>query len=177
MLFDLEGHGLSPTNPRSKLSIASFANDVEALSSQSGITNVTLVAHSMGCLLALKCAQENPTLVSKLVPLGPPPNPISGDGVEGSHARAALVRAEGMDAVVDAVRSASTSDKTKFSNLVALAAVRTSLLGHSAEGYAKACTALAEAPVIDVSSIQAKTTIITGAEDKVSPPQICEEYK
>jgi pimeloyl-ACP methyl ester carboxylesterase len=177
LLFDLEGHGLSPTTPLSKLSIASFANDVKALCSNSGITGVTLVAHSMGCLVALQCAQDNPDLVSQLILVGPPPNPLPDAGVQGSHARAALVRAEGMDAVVDAVSTAGTSEKTKSSNLVALSAVRTSLLGQSSEGYAKACTALAESPTLDLSSIQAKTVIITGAEDKVSPPQVCEGYK
>lgn len=177
VLFDLEGHGLSPTTPLSKLSIASFANDVKALCSQSGITGVTLVAHSMGCLIALKCAQDNPGLVSKLVLIGPPPNPLPEAGVQGSHARAALVRAEGMDAVVDAVSSAGTSDKTKSSNTLALSAVRISLLGQSSEGYAKACTALAESPALDLSIIEAKTLIITGAEDKVSSPQVCEVYR
>jgi len=177
LLFDLEGHGLSPTTPLSKLSIASFANNVKALCSKSGVTSVTLVAHSMGCLVALQCAQDNPDLVSKLILVGPPPNPLPDAGVQGSHTRAALVRAEGMDAVVDAVSTAGTSEKTKSSNLVALSAVRTSLLGQSSEGYAKACTALAESPALDLSSIKAKTVIVTGSEDKVSPPQVCEGYK
>ena len=177
LLFDLEGHGLSPTNPLSKLSIASFAEDVKNLCSQSGLTSVTLVAHSMGCLVAFKCAQENPSLVPKLILVGPPPNPLPDAAVQGSHSRAALVRDEGMNAVVDDVSSADTSNNTKSSNLVSLSAVRTSLLGQSSEGYAKACTALAEAPALDVSSVQAKTIIITGAEDKVSPPQVCEAYK
>jgi pimeloyl-ACP methyl ester carboxylesterase len=177
LLFDLEGHGLSPTNPLSKLSISSFAADVEALCSHSGFTSVTLVAHSMGCLVALKCAQANPGLVSKLILVGPPPNPLSEAGIQGSHARAALVRAEGMNAVVDAVSTAGTSEKTKLSNLVALSAVRVSLLGQPSEGYAKAVTALAEAPTLDLSSVKAKTLIITGAEDKVSPSQVCEGYR
>ena len=177
LLFDLEGHGLSPTVPSSKLSIESFASDVKSLCSESGITGVTLVAHSMGCLVALKCAEENPDLVSKLILVGPPPNPLPEAGVQGSQARAALVRAEGMDAVVDAVSTAGTSDRTKSSNLVALSAVRTSLLGQASEGYAKACTALAESPTLDLGSIKAKTVIITGAEDKVSSPQVCEGYK
>ena len=177
LLFDLEGHGLSPTTPLSKLSIDSFAEDVKTLCTQSGLTNVTLVAHSMGCLVALKCAQENPGLVSRLILVGPPPNPLLDAAVKGSHARAALVRDEGMDAVVDAVSSAGTSEKTKTSNLVALSAVRTSLLGQSSEGYAKACSALADAPALDISGIQAKTVIITGAEDKLSSPQVCEEYR
>jgi pimeloyl-ACP methyl ester carboxylesterase len=176
-LFDLEGHGLSPTSPTSKISIVSLATDVEALCSRSGLTNVTLVAHSLGCLVALKCAQDNPGLVSRLILVGPPPNPLSEAGIQGSHARAALVRAEGMDTVVDAVSIAGTSEKTKSSNLVALSAVRISLSGQSSEGYAKTCTALAEATILDLSSIKVKTLIITGAEDRVSTTQVCEGYR
>jgi pimeloyl-ACP methyl ester carboxylesterase len=179
LLFDLEGHGLSPTSPLSKLSIASFATDIRNLSSHFGITSgLTLVAHSMGCLVALKCAQDNPGLVSKLILVGPPPNPLPSAGSQGSHVRAALVRAEGMDAVVDAVATAGTSQKTKTSNPLALSAVRLSLLGQSAEGYAKACSALAEATdALDLESIKAETLIITGAEDKVSSVEVCERYK
>jgi pimeloyl-ACP methyl ester carboxylesterase len=179
VLFDLEGHGLSPTSPLSKLSIASFAADVKSLASHFGITSgLTLVAHSMGCLVALKCAQENPGLVSKLILVGPPPNPLPDAASKGSHARADLVRVEGMGAVVDAVSTAGTSQKTKTSNPLALSAVRLSLLGQSAEGYAKACSALAEATdSLDLESIKAETLILTGAEDKVSSVEVCEGYK
>jgi len=179
LMFDLEGHGLSPTSPLSKLSIASFATDVRKLSSQFGITSgLTLIAHSMGCLVALKCAQDNPDLVSKLILVGPPPSPLPSAASQGSHARAALVRSEGMGAVVDAVSTAGTSQKTKTSNPLALSAVRLSLLGQSAEGYAKACTALAETTdSLDLESMKAETLIVTGAEDKVSSVEVCEGYK
>jgi len=179
VLFDLEGHGLSPTSPLSKLSIASFAADVKDLASHFGVTSgLTLVAHSMGCLVALQAAQGNPGLVSKLILVGPPPNPLPEAASKGSHARAGLVRAEGMGAVVDAVCAGGTSQKTKDSNPVALTAVRLSLLGQSGEGYAKACSALAEATdAFDLESVKAETLIVTGAEDKVSSAEVCEGYK
>jgi pimeloyl-ACP methyl ester carboxylesterase len=179
VLFDLEGHGLSPTNPLSKLSIASFAADVKNLASHFGISSgLTLIAHSMGCLVALKAAQDNPALVSKLILVGPPPNPLPDAASKGSHARADLVRAQGMGAVVDAVCAGGTSQKTKDSNPVALSAVRLSLLGQSGEGYAKACSALAEATdAFDVEGIKAETLIVTGAEDEVSSVEVCEGYR
>jgi len=179
VLFDLEGHGLSPTSPLSKLSIASFAADVKNLASHFGISSgLTLIAHSMGCLVALKAAQDNPELVSKLILVGPPPNPLPDAASKGSHARADLVRAEGMGAIVDAVCAGGTSQKTKDSNPVALSAVRLSLLGQSGEGYAKACSALAEATdAFDVEGIKAETLIVTGAEDMVSSAEVCEGYR
>lgn len=82
-----------------------------------------------------------------------------------------------MSAIVDAVATAGTSEHTKKHNPVGLAAVRLSLLGQDPEGYAKGCTALAGATnALDVGKIEAETLIITGSDDGVSPPALCEKY-
>lgn len=179
-LFDFEGHGLTPTSPLSTLSIASFAKDLEGIFSHANISSgsgAILIAHSMGCLVATKFVLENPGLVRKLILLGPPPSPLPEAASQGSYARAKTARTKGMAAVYEAVASAGTSTRTKRENAVALAAVRISLLGQDPEGYAKACTALAGAiTTLDFSNVQAETLIITGDEDKVSPPQLCEGY-
>lgn len=179
ILFDLEGHGLSPTAPASQLSIASFAADLQAICSQNNITSgLTLVAHSLGCLVALKHAQDNPGVVSKLVLLGPPPNSLPKAVSEGLNVRATLVRSEGMSGIVDAMTSEETSFETQSSNFLALSAVRLSLLAQSVEGYAKACTALAETAVgADIGQVDAVTLIVTGADDSISSPQVCDDYK
>jgi len=179
ILFDLEGHGLSPTAPTSRLSIASFAADLQDICSQNDVTSgVTLVAHSLGCLVALKCAQDNPGLISKLVLLGPPPNPLAKAMSEELYARAALVRSEGVGAIVDAVTSQETSPATQSGKILALSAVRLSLLAQSDEGYAKACTALAETTVSsDIGQVDVETLIVTGADDKIGSPQVCGDYK
>jgi pimeloyl-ACP methyl ester carboxylesterase len=79
-----------------------------------------------------------------------------------------------MAAVVDAVVTTGTSAHTKESNPVAMAAVRMSLLGQDPEAYAKACSALAGATQkLDIENVSARTLIITGAEDRVSPPEAC----
>jgi pimeloyl-ACP methyl ester carboxylesterase len=52
-----------------------------------------------------------------------------------------------------------------------------SLLSQDPEGYAKGCTALAGASEpLPVAQIKARTLIVTGDEDKVSPPQLCDKY-
>ncbi|THZ82588.1 hypothetical protein D6C84_05679 [Aureobasidium pullulans] len=177
-LLDLEGHGLSPTSPLSKLSIQSFAADLRGVFEHAGISSgATLFAHSMGCLVAVKLVLDNPGLVSKLVLIGPPPSPLPAAASEGSYARAHTVRTQGMAAIVDAVVTAGTSDATKANNPLAMTAVRLSLLGQDPEGYAKACAALAGATdTLDFAQIKSQTLIITGSEDKVSPPQLCEKY-
>lgn len=178
-LLDLEGHGLSPTSAQSTLSITSFAQDFFQLSKVAGITEgVTVIAHSMGSLVALKLALQHPKLVSKLILMGPPPNPLPEAGVQGSYTRAAVVRKEGMLAVVDAITQAGTSAFVQQNNLLAVAAVRTSLLSQDAEGYAKACAALAgsASETLDVASLRISVSFVTGEEDKVSPPALCEKY-
>lgn len=177
-LFDLEGHGLSPTSPLSALSISSFAADTKGVFEHAGIlSGATIIAHSMGCLVALAFAIENLSLVKKLILLGPPPSPLPEAASQDSHARATAARTKGMAAIVDAVVTAGMSEHTKTKNPIAVAAVRLVLMGQDPEGYAKACTALAGATqALDVGEVKAETLIITGDEDKVSPPQLCEQY-
>lgn len=179
-LFDLEGHGLSPTHPLNALTIESFAADLAGVCHVAGASPsnpATIVAHSMGCLVAIRFALDNPQLVKKLVLVGPPPSPLPAAASDGSHARAALARSKGMSAVVDAVVGAGTSERTKKENPVAVAAVRLSLLGQDPESYAKACQALAGATkAMDMDGLEMPTLIITGDEDKVSPPALCEKY-
>jgi pimeloyl-ACP methyl ester carboxylesterase len=175
--LDLEGHGLSPTSPLSKLSIESFAADVKGVFDHARISGATLLAHSMGCLVAVRFVLDNPGLVSRLILVGPPPSPLPAAASANSHARAHLVRTQGMSAVVDAIVTAGTSSKTKSNNPLAGTAIRLSLLGQDPEGYAKACSALANATTnLDFAAIKPQTLIITGSEDKVSPPQLCKEY-
>ncbi|KAH7131226.1 hypothetical protein EDB81DRAFT_136628 [Dactylonectria macrodidyma] len=178
--FDLEGHGLSPTHPLNELSVESFASDIKSVFGAAQISPSnpgTLIAHSLGCLAAFKFTLDNPTLVKKLILLGPPPSPLPEAAVRDAYSQSALVRSKGMKAIVDAVAEAGTSLRSKNSNPVAVAAVRLSLLGQDPESYAKASWALARATQeLDIQSINAKTLIITGDEDKVSPPELCEKY-
>ncbi|KAL4937852.1 hypothetical protein BDV06DRAFT_232283 [Aspergillus oleicola] len=179
-LTDLEGHGLSPTSALSSLTISSLASDIKALYTQSGASKpATVIAHSMGCLIALKFTLDNPSLVNNLILLGPPPSPLPEAGSNGSFARAETVRSGGMSAVVDAVVNAGLSSRTKESNPLAVTATRLSLLSQDPEGYAKACMALARSrdESLPVENIKAKTLILSGDQDGVSPPALVEKYK
>lgn len=178
-LLDLEGHGLSPTSAQSELSIASFAEDVYQMAQANSVHKAaTVIAHSMGCLVALKLALQHPQLVSKLILMGPPPSPLPEQGSKGAYARAALVRKQGMLAVVDAIAGAGTSSHVQENKPLSVAAVRMSLLGQDAEGYAKACMALAGSAneTLDAKRLTCSLFILTGAEDKISPPGVCNKY-
>jgi len=177
ILFDLEGHGMSPTSATSKITIESYAEDIDgllkALDVQPG-NGITLVAHSMGCLVASLFASRHPDTVNRLILMGPPPCPLPSAGAEGSIKRAAAVRAEGMRNVALTVATAGTSDKTKKERPLAFTTVQMSLLSQDPEGYSKGCTALASAVKLNIGfeklGSSTKTLILTGAEDKVSSP-------
>ncbi|RAQ60934.1 fumarylacetoacetate hydrolase [Aspergillus flavus] len=178
-LLDLEGHGLSPTSALSTLSITSFADDFYNMSQVVGVNQgVTVIAHSMGSLVALKLALEHPSLVSKLILMGPPPNPLPEAGSQGSNARAALVRKEGMLSVVDAIVQAGTSAYVQQNKPLSICAVRSSLLSQDPEGYAKACAALAGSATdpLDIKSLRIPVSIVTGEEDKIGTPALCQKY-
>ncbi|KAF5656447.1 bifunctional 4-hydroxyphenylacetate degradation enzyme [Fusarium heterosporum] len=179
-LFDLEGHGLSPTHPLSKLSIESFASDIRSIFETAGInpsTPATLFAHSVGCLAALKFTLDNPELVDKLILTGPPPSPTPEAVSKSSYTRATLVRSKGMKAVVDEIVEEETSSRAKQTNPIALTAVKLSLLSQDPESYAKAVWALAGATQqLNLEKIKAETLVITGNEDTISPPSLCQQY-
>ncbi|KAH8723445.1 fumarylacetoacetate hydrolase-like protein [Phaeosphaeriaceae sp. PMI808] len=176
-LFDLEGHGLSPTTPLSKITIETLAEDLNGVFEHANISSgAVLIAHSIGCLAAMQFLLTHPGKVSKLVLFGPPQSPLSAVEKQGMLAMANTVRLHGMHAIVDAVASASTSKSTKELDQTVLTAVRMSLLSQNAEGYAKACTALAEATELNLSSIKVETWIIVGTEDNVSTTKVWERY-
>ncbi|KAL6237975.1 hypothetical protein BDW75DRAFT_228321 [Aspergillus navahoensis] len=85
---------------------------------------------------------------------------------------------KGMVAVADAVVNAGLWSKTKSSDPLAVTTTKLSSLSQDPEGYAKACMALARSAeeTLDVEKVAAKTLILTGTADAVSPPALCEKY-
>lgn len=164
---------MSPIGTNSEYSLQSYAEDLRLVLVHSGVTKVSLVAHSMGCLVAMSFATRWPEAVKKLVLLGPPPCPLPEPGRQQLRDRAAIVRKAGTVAIVDAIVAASTSQRTKETNPLALSLVRMSVLFTQPEGYAQACVAFAGTPEnLDLGAVQARTLVITGVEDKVSPPGV-----
>lgn len=174
ILYDLEGHGLTPTKASFPVTMASLVDDLAGIfaSPSFNIDSATLVSHSMGGLIALNFALAHPSLVKKLVLIGPGPSPLPAAASEATLKRAAAVRARGMQAsgVAETVANAATSATTKRSNPLALGAVRASLLSQDPEGYAKGCMALAATAgtELQIEKIKVPTLIVAGDEDKIS---------
>ncbi|KAM5386692.1 hypothetical protein ACJZ2D_000655 [Fusarium nematophilum] len=179
-LYDLEGHGRSPTSLLSKVSIESLAADLRGVFEHAQITRstkATIIAHSMGCLVAGQFARHNQNLINRIVLLGPPPSPLYPATARSFYNQARLARTKGMAAIVDAVAEVNLSEHTRKSNPLAVSATRLLLLGQDPEGFAKGCWALANAVErLRFSGLDHKTFIITGEEDKVSPEALCQKY-
>lgn len=180
ILYDLEGHGLSPTTSATKVTLESLVKDLENLFLTKQIRKATVVGWSLGGLIAMLFAQHNPSYVDKLVLLGPGPNPFPDPGVDVFTRRAAAVRAQGMDAsgVANVVVAAATSARTQKDRPVQTSAVRQSLLATHPEGYAKGCLALAwsKNTIIHVEQLKMPVLLVAGTDDKISPLALAETY-
>lgn len=122
--------------------------------------------------LAAKC----PNLVSNLVLLGPIKPPPDANRA-GPRDRAAKVREGGMAAVADTIISNAFSSRSLQERPEIVAFGRELLSRQDPEGYAQACMSLADSKDPDWDSITAKTVILSGNEDKVSAPQLCQTIK
>ena len=176
ILYDLEGHGHTPTSASSSVTMSTLVEDLYGIVTHAEIikpdTPVTLVAHSLGGLIALNFALDHPKLVHNLVLIGPGPSPLPEAASKATYARAAAVRAKGMLAsgVAEAVCQNALSAKTKAEKPLAVAIARGSLLSQEPEGYAKGCMALAgtAGQKLEIEKIRVPTMVIAGEEDKIS---------
>ncbi|WQF83009.1 Putative alpha/beta hydrolase-1, fumarylacetoacetase-like protein [Colletotrichum destructivum] len=178
-LYDFEGHGLTPTSPTQKLTISHLASELKSVfdrADTSPQSPATVVAHSVGCLIAIHFALEYPDLVKKLVLFGPPPSSLPNPTPDVWFSIAEQARSHGMSGIVDGIVSTQVSDYTKMNNPLAVAAVRLSLLGQDPEAYAKACSALALGDSADFSQLNIETLLVTGRYDPVSSPSVVEDY-
>jgi len=162
---DLPGSGRSPTSAR--LSLEDFADVVAKAVTALGVGRANFAGHSMGTIVCFHIALRNPKLVKSMALLGPLLAPADA-GRQGLRERAAAVRAQGMQPIADAIVQASTAATTRREQPVAIALIREMLMRQDAEGYARACEALADAPPPDVAPIKCPTLLLTGDEDPIA---------
>jgi 3-oxoadipate enol-lactonase len=162
--FDARGHGGSPA-PRGPYKVTELAADVIALADALGIESFAYCGVSLGGAIGLQLALEHPERVSSLVLCctsswfgGPDP----------WRQRAARVRAEGMDWLVEAsrLRWFRVGQPLPDGGAELLEGIRLLDL----EGYASCCDAIAVFDVRDqLGRINAPTRVIAGAEDVAAP--------
>jgi 3-oxoadipate enol-lactonase len=129
-----------------------------------GVERFSWVGASLGGAVGMRIALDAPDRIERLALVctsarfGPP---------EVWHERAALVRVEGLEAVVDAALARwftpSFADVRRY---------REMFLSTDAEAYARCCDALARWDVRDaVARIAAPALVVSGTDDVAAPPE------
>jgi len=162
---DLRGHGLTEVTA-GPYGIAGLAADVLAVLDALGIGQAHVGGLSIGGLVAQGVAHQAPGRVASLIlcstALALPP-------AQGWRDRAALVRAGGIAAVVDAVMARWVTPG--FMGDAAAVGLRQMLLRTAPEGYAGAAEAIAGADLsADTAGLQLPALVLVGDRDEATPP-------
>jgi 3-oxoadipate enol-lactonase len=164
--FDHPGHGSSPL-PERPWTVESFARDVLGLLDELGLERVSLCGVSLGGMVGMALALEAPERVDRLVLsctsayLGPP---------DAWFERANVVRAEGMEAVVDAVVGRWFTPDLARDDTATVTHFRALLAATPPEGYARGCEAVGVWDARDrIAAIAAPTLVVAGADDPATP--------
>jgi len=161
-VFELPGHGAAAV--AGAVTIDSLARDI--LDSVDG--PFSYVGLSIGGAIGMRVAALAPERVERLVLACT--STRFGEAAQW-HDRAATVRADGLEAIVDAIMgrwfTPGYGDVARW---------REMFLSVDREGYARCCEALAGWDGSgDLRRIEAPTLVIAGAEDPTSPPSAAEE--
>jgi 3-oxoadipate enol-lactonase/4-carboxymuconolactone decarboxylase len=161
---DLRGHGLTDCTP-GPYSVALLADDLAALLDALGAERVHLGGISIGGLIAQAFAAAYPVRVESLIladtAMAIPP-------AQSWTERAAVVRAEGLGAIADAVLARWVTPA--FAQAPAAAGLRAMLLRTPAEGYAAAAEAIAAADLhASTAGLQVPALILVGDQDQATP--------
>jgi 3-oxoadipate enol-lactonase len=166
--LDTRGHGRSPVPP-GPYSLADLGGDLLALLDRLEIERACLCGVSLGGSTAVWTAAHAPERVESLVAcftsayFGPADPWLE---------RAALVRAEGTEAIADAVLERWFTPAFGQRDPDLLARMRASLVATPAEGYASCCEAVGRLDLRDdLELIAAPTLVISGTDDPATPPE------
>jgi 3-oxoadipate enol-lactonase len=155
------------------LTVERFVETLLSVCTRLNVTRAHWIGHSLGTIVCQHVAATAPKLVRSIALFGPliaPPEAAR----TAIRARAAKARAEGtagMHEIALGLVNAAISADTRQRSPLSVAFVRESLMRQDADGYARTCDALAEAPAAAVERIEAPVLLVTGDEDGVAPPQ------
>jgi 3-oxoadipate enol-lactonase len=167
VLYDQRGHGRSPTPP-GPYSIEDLGADVIELLDRLELDRVSFCGASMGGMTGMWLAINAPQRIDRLAlcctSAHIPPR-------ERWIERAELVRAKGMDAIVDASLERWFTPALRNRRPERVAQLEATLRSLDPKGYAACCGALAEIDLRDrLAEIRAPTLVITGEDDLSTPP-------
>jgi 3-oxoadipate enol-lactonase len=164
--YDLRGHGKSAV-PQGPYSIAMLGADLLWLLDRIQLRRASLCGISIGAMACMWVAAHEPGRVQRLVICC---SSAAIGARERYRARAATVRASGMQAVAEEVLPRWFTPQFHHSHPEVVARMRSALIATPPEGYAGCCEALAEVDLRDeLPAISAPALVIAGQQDEATP--------
>jgi 3-oxoadipate enol-lactonase/4-carboxymuconolactone decarboxylase len=163
--IDTRGHGASDA-PAGDYSLDLLADDVLAVMDAAGIAKAVICGTSLGGMIAMALAPKAPERVQALVLActSPALDPSVWDQ------RLALIRAEGLGAIVDMVLGRFFSEDFRARHPEVVETVRASMVAQSPDGYCGCGAAIRDMALLErLPDITAPTLVLTGAKDMASP--------
>jgi len=166
LTYDHPGHGRS-SPPEQPATVEAFALDLLGLLDELDLDRVSFCGVSLGGMVGMALALQAPERVERLAlsctsaHLGPP---------GGWHERAHVVRAEGLEAIADAVVGRWFTTRASDDEPDLVARFRSMFVSTPPEGYARCCEAIARWDARDrIADIAAPVLVVAGADDPATP--------
>jgi 3-oxoadipate enol-lactonase len=163
--MDFCGAGRSPAWP--DISLAAHAEDALAVLDTLGIARATVVAHSMGTVVARLVAARRPEVVQGLALLAPTRTPVPPMVQQRQRDRASRLRTGGTAAIVDEVLGDAIGPATRTRHPVRAAFVRELVLRQDPEGFARNYEAAAAAGDPGALPAALPALLVGGADDQL----------
>lgn len=166
--YNARGHGGTPAPP-GPYTVGDLADDVLALLDRLGLERASYCGLSIGGITGMWLGVHAPERIDRLAicctAMQLPPSDMWID-------RAALVRRDGMEAVLDATIERWFTPGFRDRQAEVVSRIREIFLTTDPEGYAGCCEALAEFDMTgELGAVQASTLVIAGEEDPVGTPE------
>ncbi|WP_299015470.1 3-oxoadipate enol-lactonase [uncultured Caulobacter sp.] len=163
--MDTRGHGASDASA-GDYSLDLLADDVLAVMDAAGASKASICGTSLGGMIAMALATRAPERVEALILActSPAMDPSTWDQ------RLALIRAEGMGAIVEAVMGRFFSESFRATHPEVVETVRAGMLAQSVDGYAGCGAAIRDMALLNrLPGITAPTLVVTGVKDLATP--------
>ena len=171
LTYDHPGHGVSDL-PQERPTVESLTDSLVTLLDELQLERVSLCGVSLGGMVGITLALEEPARVGRLVLactsayVGPP---------EGWAERTRMVRTRGMEAVADTVIGRWFTPEFEDEEPQTVARFRAMLAATPPEGYARCCEALGAWDARErVSAIAVPVLVVAGEDDPAIPVEQAE---
>jgi 3-oxoadipate enol-lactonase len=166
--YDTRGHGGSPAPP-GPYAMADLGLDLLALLDRLELERVSFCGLSIGGMVGMWASSEAPERFERLVLCCTVPHFPPRDLWD---ERAATVRAEGMEPMVDPAIERWLTAEVRAARPEAEERLRAMLRATAAEGYAGCCEAIRDMDLRDrLGAIEAPTLVIAGSDDPSTPAE------